>query len=553
MNETDNESGKLEICNDSAIDSAEQFNFESYVKAFEEIITNPENETPLSIVINGRWGCGKTSLMKTLKKKLETNLENTDKRKIKTIWFNAWKYSNTDQLLASLVREIYAEMDKSEKWRDRVSNSADKVNLIRVASDLLKIVTAGTGPDLTKWEKVPEYVINLPFYELFQDYLDKSFNFFDLNQNSGAFVFFIDDLDRCSPKAVTNVLETINLFFDKPGCIFVLGMDMEFITMAIKNQYKDFDGFSGKDYLDKMIQVRFDIPRIRDKEFKIFIGDNLKDYDLKDESKELILAATGSNPRKCKQFVNTMKLMISLGNTLKTKIDEELVIKWLYLTYHYQDFVNEIKVKPDLIDTFQKCSSMSQNQFKKFYEDKYKDGEEKLSPSEEMIKSYFGNPELLKILKDGKQFNANNEPETHINNFIHLSAVAPVNVRPGMLDAEIDGGIYIDRPGASRMGFLRPNERYYFFYHFKVPEGKPMWTTSYSTRFLVNGQLVEEGTFIEGHLNGENYGVYEYEFPEEGEYEIEIRGVNSIKMIVKVKKGTAFIPKKRITIQPEKP
>src|SRR5208337_566710 len=102
----------LRILGDSPIDNAKFFNFDSYTEAISRIIVYPENTTPLSIVINGRWGSGKTSLMKTLRKRLDDPTRNPKGRKTRTVWFNAWKYSETDAMLASLVREIYDEIDR---------------------------------------------------------------------------------------------------------------------------------------------------------------------------------------------------------------------------------------------------------------------------------------------------------------------------------------------------------------------------------------------------------------------------------------------------------
>ena len=65
----------LKILSDSPIDNAKYFNFDAYIDAINRIIVNPENATPLSIVINGKWGSGKTSLMKTLRKRLDNQSE----------------------------------------------------------------------------------------------------------------------------------------------------------------------------------------------------------------------------------------------------------------------------------------------------------------------------------------------------------------------------------------------------------------------------------------------------------------------------------------------
>ena len=46
-------------------------------------------------------------------------------------------------------------------------------------------------------------------------------------------VVFVDDLDRCLPANALDVLESMKLFFDLPGFIFVVGLDESVIDGAI--------------------------------------------------------------------------------------------------------------------------------------------------------------------------------------------------------------------------------------------------------------------------------------------------------------------------------
>jgi hypothetical protein len=77
-------------------------------------------------------------------------------------------------------------------------------------------------------------------------------------------VIFIDDLDRCRPDSVVEVLEALRVFFDDKGVIVVLGLDEEFVSLAIADRYahivaKDENSVTrlqfGRSYLEKIIQV----------------------------------------------------------------------------------------------------------------------------------------------------------------------------------------------------------------------------------------------------------------------------------------------------------
>ena len=88
----------------------------------------------------------------------------------------------------------------------------------------------------------------------------------EIDEREGALVIFIDDLDRCLPDKVVQVLETIELFLDKRGCVFVLGADTCIVREAVTQHYKQagFVEDNARDYLDNIIQIRFDLPQIGD-------------------------------------------------------------------------------------------------------------------------------------------------------------------------------------------------------------------------------------------------------------------------------------------------
>ena len=53
-------------------------------------------------------------------------------------------------------------------------------------------------------------------------------------------VFLIDDLDRCLPEKAVEMLESIKLFLDVRGCVFVLAVDDEVVERGIAHRYRDY-------------------------------------------------------------------------------------------------------------------------------------------------------------------------------------------------------------------------------------------------------------------------------------------------------------------------
>ena len=74
-------------------------------------------------------------------------------------------------------------------------------------------------------------------------------------------VLVIDDLDRCPPERVVEVLEAAQLLVKTPLFVLVIAVDLRFVTRALEKQYSQVlerDGEpSGLDYIEKIIQVPY--------------------------------------------------------------------------------------------------------------------------------------------------------------------------------------------------------------------------------------------------------------------------------------------------------
>lgn len=90
------------------------------------------------------------------------------------------------------------------------------------------------------------------------------------------FLFLIDDLDRCLPEKAVEMLESIKLFLDVPGCAFAIALDDEVVERGIQHRYRDYifeqhrnghcnngdhaPPITGAEYLEKIIQLPFRLP-----------------------------------------------------------------------------------------------------------------------------------------------------------------------------------------------------------------------------------------------------------------------------------------------------
>ena len=363
------EGGK--ILNDNATEYAKLFNFDAYSSALADIISSESTDTPLTIGIFGDWGSGKTSLMSTIKTKLEENDTSIeDVLEVKCVWFNAWEQSfGQGGMLTtgpSLLYHIYKELDEELKKREDMAAKAKKMGWksVRVVFDVLLRrggnITLCEVEDGLKDETIYPASLADIFHDAIKEYIKLT--------GCGRVVVFIDDMDRCLPESAVEVLETIKLFLNAEHCIFVLGVDRRVITESIRFRYKDFTRSSkgaespitGDDYLEKIIQLSFQLPPIRPEDIEGFI----KELDLPkfyERYIKMISKGIEQNPRKVKRFLNNLELQRTLaykikdiktimGDETKRSLYEALLIEWAIINSYYPPPIrNDLLREPILL------------------------------------------------------------------------------------------------------------------------------------------------------------------------------------------------------------
>ena len=106
-----------------------------------------------------------------------------------------------------------------------------------------------------------------------------------LKEEGRALAIFIDDLDRCSPETVHQVVEALNVFFGKQNseCLFILGMHKELVAVSLEVAYKDMaeklEGNPllkaqlpyGRRFLEKIVQFVVPVPTPRKHDIELYV------------------------------------------------------------------------------------------------------------------------------------------------------------------------------------------------------------------------------------------------------------------------------------------
>lgn len=341
--------------------------------------------SPLTLGIYGYWGCGKTSLMKMLKKRIE---DTNDPERVLTLWFNAWRYEGRDEaqsaLIHAIVRRISEKRTLGTEAKDLLKQIVAGASVMKLAKVITKSLLTMT-PDLTGF--LESFSNESKKLAETMEGFERDFEKLLTQANVDAVVVFIDDLDRCSSSKVVETFETIKLFLNTPRCTFVIGADPKRMEDAVERVY-GADSKAPRDYLEKIVQLPFQIPEQGLRDIQCYVGFLVLQPYLSDELWQELLAyrkdlntapaavldvlkiwladhrerledgferavqglervlsqattiARGlrGNPRQLKRFLNILALREQLAAANRLDIDHGILTKLAVLEYTWTEF-----------------------------------------------------------------------------------------------------------------------------------------------------------------------------------------------------------------------
>jgi len=212
--------------------------------------------TPLTIGLYGPWGSGKTTMITGIVEQLQKN-------DCLTLVFDAWKYRHEKNLILPLLCALQREHLPSPGVKDSAQKIVTSVAFATLAGYLKHNTGIGIEDFITPFKK---YEDGYEYYKKYDNQVSKIEDEYqkfiaNLLKKTGKkkVVIFIDNLDRCLPDIVVNLLEDISSFLSirEVPCVYVLTLDKENAIKAIKHRFPDFDG---ADYLEKIVQIPLKMP-----------------------------------------------------------------------------------------------------------------------------------------------------------------------------------------------------------------------------------------------------------------------------------------------------
>lgn len=249
----------------------DKLNRKSFSKQLSKAIVSYTNQDNFTIGLCGKWGTGKTSIINMVIEELK-NLTNNDENKPIIVNFNPWNYSDKSQLIRQFFNAIKSEINgnPSNKALKKVGDALEKYTDIFEYSQYIpyigkylkpiKGLLKGIGKGATELAKQKESLENVKLEVINA-----------LKNQKQKIIVIIDDIDRLNNEQIRLIFQLVNCVAGFPNIIYLLSFDKSVVVRALEEEQK----CNGEEYLEKIIQVPFDVPDAKKEDIHKVLFDQL--------------------------------------------------------------------------------------------------------------------------------------------------------------------------------------------------------------------------------------------------------------------------------------
>jgi hypothetical protein len=217
--------------------------------------------------IMGPWGSGKTSLMNLIRQEL------ANKPMLAVLEFNPWMFSGADQLVDVFFRELAAQLHLKEGRLDKLAAEVSAYgDLLSPAADIATMLSAlpfagwlgrarNAAGAVSKFQERRKVSVSEQRKKLQAK----------LRELESPIVVMLDDIDRLSTSEIRDIFKLVRLTASFPNVIYIVAFDRKRVEDALSDT-----GLDGRSYLEKIVQLSFEIPAVSDGVLVSQIGDALE-------------------------------------------------------------------------------------------------------------------------------------------------------------------------------------------------------------------------------------------------------------------------------------
>lgn len=241
-----------------------------FADALAQAILAHQDKTPLVIGLLGPWGTGKSSIIQMTKEAIEAKRQGQrEEDQPIVIHFNPWMVAdqNTlvnqffDHMITALGKWNYAKgLKKASRLLKTYSEVFSPLGLVPTPGG--KIAGAATRAGAFLAKGLAWFSSYAESVEQQKDNIDKA-----LREQSHKIIMFIDEIDRLSSQEVRQLFQVVKSVANFSQVIYILAFDNE----VVAKQIADLHPGDGAEFLEKIVQVPFFVPKIAEDDVHRFL------------------------------------------------------------------------------------------------------------------------------------------------------------------------------------------------------------------------------------------------------------------------------------------
>ena len=214
-----------------------------------------------AISLQGKWGCGKTSVLNMAIEEIKRLSEDKEeKNKIIIIQFNPWNFTDTGQLITQFFVTLTNALNISNPnqnikdigaMMEKYSAALKYAEYIPIGGSSFKFLPDFLSKSGKVLKKDAEEKLNDVSYRKCE--VEKA-----LMKLDSRILVVIDDIDRLPNEQIRLIFQLVNAIAGFPNVTYLLSFDKDIVSRALG----DVQGCKGQEYLEKIIQVPFDVPQL---------------------------------------------------------------------------------------------------------------------------------------------------------------------------------------------------------------------------------------------------------------------------------------------------
>ena len=228
----------------------------SFSQHLGQAIYDYKGQESLVIGLYGKWGTGKTSIANMALSTIDEISKEDDEKPI-IVRFAPWNYSDKDNLIGQYFDLLKMKLDlvKNEKIKSKIGKALNDYSSIFDITALIPGCGAIIAPVAKTAAKVGGDMLSKSI-DLTTSKMQLEEGLRELKQK---IIVLIDDIDRLSNSQIRDIFQLVKQVGDLPNIIYVLVMDRDVVKRALSEVHN----FDGNEYLEKIIQIPFEIPELR--------------------------------------------------------------------------------------------------------------------------------------------------------------------------------------------------------------------------------------------------------------------------------------------------